>query len=94
LLLTLGVTTARADTGYDYAYAYINVTGIVESQYSLNPALGTVTAVHIGTGSYTVTFANSGIGAGWAVETTAYGFYTIYCNTDRRLWQHGQLLRS
>jgi uncharacterized repeat protein (TIGR02543 family) len=56
-----------------YAYAQVDSLGNVSAANSMNPGIAAVTAMHLSTGSYSVTFPNSGIGAGWAVQVTAYG---------------------
>jgi hypothetical protein len=81
LLLTLGATTARADQGYAYALVIDNGSSAnVSAGYSLNPGGGIPQVSRTGKGTYTVTFPNSGIGDGWAVEATAYGETSGYCN--------------
>ena len=67
--------------GYAYAYIYDGTTASVSSSFSVNPGGAPVTAVHNGTGSYTVTFPNSGIGSGWAAQAMAYGATADYCAT-------------
>ena len=80
LLLTLGACTAQADQGYAYAWIPTGSATAVSATYSLNPA-GAITLAHPATGSYTVTFANSGIGTGWMAMASAYGSTGNYCNT-------------
>ena len=80
LLFTLSVRPALADAGIAYAWITSGTTAAVSAEYSLNPAGGAVTATRNSTGSYTVTFPNSGIGTGWSVQATAYGSNANYCN--------------
>jgi uncharacterized protein (TIGR03437 family) len=81
LLLTLGARTAYADQGYAYAWVPSGTATAVSATYSFNPAGGAITLAHSATGSYTVTFANSGIGTGWVAMAAAYGGSGNYCNT-------------
>ena len=63
-----------------YAYAWIDDTaGDVSQSYSVNPGGQPVTATHVGTGIYTVTFPGSGIGPGWAAHAIAYGSNASWC---------------
>ena len=80
LLLTLAARTALADTGYAYAWISDGSTATVSAQYSLNPGGGAVTASRSSAGVYTVVFPNSEIGFEWAVQATAYGANSNYCN--------------
>ena len=80
LLLSLCARTAMADSGIAYAWIDNGASASVSARYSFNPSGGAVTASHTGTGSYTVTFPNSGIGTGWSVQATAYGATANYCN--------------
>ena len=65
--------------GYAYAYIDDGTAASVSSTFSVNPGGAPVTAVHNGTGSYTVTFPNSGIGDGWTVQAIAYGGTADFC---------------
>ncbi|HTX36333.1 MAG TPA: DUF4214 domain-containing protein [Bryobacteraceae bacterium] len=80
LLLAAGFSPAFADSGIAYALISDGTLATVSAQYSLNPSGGAVTATRNGTGSYLVSFPNSGIGTGWSVEATAYGGSADYCN--------------
>ena len=63
-----------------YAYALVNASASVSPAFTLNPGGAPVTASHTGTGSYTVTFPNSGIGVGWVPQVVSYGAVSNYCN--------------
>ena len=81
-LTLLGAGTARADTGYVYAYVADGSTPTISPAYSLSP-YGPITVQHISTGRYTVTFTGSGIGPNWAVLASAAGGTPgVYCNTS------------
>ena len=84
LFLMLGARTAMAETGYAYAWIPNGTTGAVSPQYSFNPYGGAVTGTHTGTGTYTLTFPNSGIGANWIALANAYNTNS-YCNIHT--WQ-------
>jgi len=56
--------------GYASAYVYTGSTS-GNAVGALNPGGGQVTYTRLGTGSYSVIFPNSGIGAGWVVQATA-----------------------
>jgi len=84
LLLALGATTARADTGYAYALIIDNGSPSspqVSAGNTLNPFTGgPVTVTRTSTGYYYVTFPNSGIGTVWEFEAAAWGATGGYCN--------------
>jgi hypothetical protein len=62
-----------------YAYASVsNPNGAVNQSQSLNPGGSPIVGTHLGTGSYQISFPNSGIGAGWAVQATSRG--ANFCN--------------
>ncbi len=80
LLFALAARPVLADTGIAYALITDPTAATVSTAFSLNPSGGAITATHLGTGSYSFTFPNSGIGTGWAAQATAYGVTTNYCN--------------
>ena len=90
LLLSLGARPALADYGYAYAWVPGGAAPAVSAQYSLNSANGPITVSRGGTGTYTVTFTNSGIDTGWSVQATAYGTNSNYCNVES--WGGSQVI--
>jgi len=80
LCLTVGARTALADLGYAYTWITDGSAATVSASFSLNPGGGAVTATHVATGEYSLTFPNSGIGTGWVVLAAAVGGTADYCN--------------
>ena len=81
LLLALALLcghTASAQKGIAYAFIY-DVRGFVSPVYSLNPSGQPISAAHPGTGTYTVSFSGSGIGPGWNVQVSAFGYNSNHC---------------
>jgi hypothetical protein len=61
-----------------YAYALIpRTSGAADQESSMNPGGIAITTVHQSTGTYLVSFPNSGIGPGWAVQ--AISLSTNWC---------------
>ena len=71
---------ALGDQGVAYALITDGSLATVSAEYSFNPGGGAITAARTGTGQYSVTFPNAGIGGTWNAQAAAYGPGSNYCN--------------